>query len=342
MSQEISAVDSLLNSLKELDSADLMKLMKAVVNEAEKKTKLEKKTVAKAAKKDNGAPKGVVPPQLRKPRAWVEFVLEHALNNGWESFVVFQSKKNKETGEKEEEEIEMPGSILHDGAYVYDGSVTEKTPEGKQIIHKEAMSLSKQYWSAKEKKGTREDLYREFEAQYVEEEVEEEKKEEKVKVVRKTSEEKEAEKAAKKAEKEAEKAAKKAEKEAEKAAKKAEKEAEKAVKKAEKEAEKAAKKSEKSVKKVVPAGAVKKVATVVKKAVVEEKKEVVEDNWSCPDDGNLHPWNFKGKAYLRNSFDEVWLKDASGGIGAWQGKFVKEENRIDDSFAEPEFMEDDE
>ena len=72
----------------------------------------------------------------------------------------------------------------------------------------------------------------------------------KKKVLRKTAEEKEAEKAAKKQAKEAEKAAKKQAKEAEKAAKKQAKEAEKVAKKQAKEAEKAAKKQAKEAEKV--------------------------------------------------------------------------------------------
>jgi hypothetical protein len=338
--QEISAVDQVLASLKELNSADLMKIMKAALNETEKKTKAEIKSGGKSSKKENGAVKGAVPPQLRKPKAWVDYVLHYSLNNGWEAFVV--SQKNKET--EEVEEIEMKGSILHDGCYyVYDGSVTEKNPQGKQIIHKEAMSLSKQYWSAKERKGTREDLYRNFEKEYVEDVVmedEEEKKEAVVKKVRKTAEEKEAEQAAKKAAKEAEKAAEKAAKEAAKAEKKAAKEAEKAAEKAAKEAAKAEKKAAKDSgkKSVIPAGAIKKLvpaAAVVKKA--EPKKvEAYVDDWKCEEDGLVYPWNFKGKSYFRNCFDEVWAKDVNGECGAWQGKFVKEEGRIDDSFPEPE------
>ena len=311
-------------------------------------------------------PKGVVPPQLRKPRAWVDFTLQHALQNGWETFTVFQTKKDKESGEKVEEEIEMPGSILHDGAYVYEGSVTDKTPAGKQLIHKDAMSLSKQRWAPKEKKGTHPELYEEFEASYVEEAVEvaddaSETSSTKKVVVRKTAAEKAAEAEAKKAEKEAEKAEKKAAKEAEKAEKKAEKEAEKAAKKAEKEAEKAAKKAEKEAAKKpaskapVPAAAVKKTtatpvkaaaapvkatatatpvkAPVKKAAVAAPKKE----EWTCPADGMVHPWPYKGKQYLRNSDGEVWLRGADGGCGEWQGVYLPAEDRIDDSVPEPVF-----
>jgi hypothetical protein len=356
-------LDAVLATLKSLEAADLFKVMKQALAAAEKRsTGTSARGRAAAAKKPGSMPKGVVPPQLRKPRAWVDFTLQHALENGWESFTVFQTKKNKVTGEKEEEEIEMPGSILHDGAHVYDGSVTEKCPTGKQIIHKDAMSLSKQRWAPKTKEGTHEELYNEFLASYVEEAVEVDDASEtsstKKTVVRKTAAEKAAEAEEKKAAKEAEKAAKKAEKEAEKEAKKAEKEREKEAKKAEKEAEKEAKKAEKeaakkpSAKTPVPAAAVKKAAAPaaavkapvkaaaaapvkapVKKAVAAPKKE----EWSCPADGMVHPWSYKGKQYLRNSDNEVWVKGSDGGCGDWQGIYLPAEDRIDDSVPEPAF-----
>jgi hypothetical protein len=293
----------------------------------------------------------------------VDFVFKHALENGWEEFTVHQSRKDKMTGETVEEEIEMSGSILHDGCYVYEGSVTEKTPAGKQLIQKDAMSLSKHYWAPKAKAGTRPELYEEFLAQYVEETVAPDTASEassKRSVVRMTAAEKEAAAAAKKAAKEAEKEAKKAEKEAEKAAKKAEKEAEKAAKKAEKEAEKEAKKSSKApAKSVVPAAAVKKVAAPVKAASVvsvdaaEPVKAVAtpakaaakpavkavakKEEWSCPADGMVHPWSYKGKQYLRNSENEVYQRDADGGCGDWQGIYLPAEDRIDDSVPEPPY-----
>jgi hypothetical protein len=360
-------MDAVLATLKTLEAADLFKVMKQALAAAEKRSTgvAPRGRAAAAAKKTGSMPKGVVPPQLRKPRAWVDFTLKHALENGWESFTVFQTKKDKESGEKIEEEIEMPGSILHDGAYVYEDSVTEKCPTGKQLIHKDAMSLSKQRWAPKEKKGTHPELYEEFEASYVEEAVEaaddaSETSSTKKVVVRKTAAEKVAEAEAKKAAKEAEKAEKKAAKEAEKAEKKAEKEAEKAEKKAEKEAEKAAKKAEKeaakkpTAKAPVPAAAVKAavkapvkatatpvkaVATTavkapVKKAAVAAPKK---EEWSCPADGMVHPWPYKGKTYLRNSDNEVWLRGADGGCGEWQGVYLPAEDRIDDSVAEPVF-----
>ena len=350
-------MDAILATLKTLEAADLFKVMKQALVAAEKRSTgvAPRGRAAAAAKKTGSMPKGVVPPQLRKPRAWVDFTLQHALENGWESFTVFQTKKDKETGEKLDEEIEMPGSILHNGAHVYDGSVTEKTPAGKQLIHKDAMSLSKQHWAPKEKKGSHPELYEEFEASYVEETVESDDasvtSSTKKVVVRKTAAEKLAETEAKKAAKEAEKEAAKAEKEALKEAKKAAKEAEKEANKENMALEKAVKKAEKeaakkpSSKAPVPAAAIKKASpTIVKPAatiktpvkkvlVAPQPKEV----WTCPVDGMVHPWPYKGKQYLRNSDGEVWIRGTDGGCGEWQGVYLPAEDRIDDSVPEPVF-----
>jgi len=362
-------MDAVLATLKTLEVGDLFKVLKQAVAAAEKRsTGAASRGQGAAAKKTGSMPKGVVPPQLRKPRAWVDFTLQHALTNGWESFTVFQSKKNKETGETIEEEIVMPGSELYEGAHIYEGSVSEKYPSGRQLIHKDAMSLSKQRWAPKAKVGTHEELYNEFLAGYVEEDVpavvaddasvgtESTKKT----VVRMTAAEKAADSEAKKAAKEAEKAVKKAEKEAERAAKKAEKEAEKAAKKAEKEAEKAAakeakeaEKAEKEVKKPVvkasvPTAAIKKpvepvepIEPVAEKAAAvpapKKKPAPKVEERSVPNDGMVHPCTIKGKKYLRNAEGETWLVGADDGIGAWAGIYDAKTDKLDTSAPEPVF-----
>jgi len=296
-------VETLLAGLRNLEVGDLFKVMKQAISEAEKRSKPVK---AKTEKKAGSMPKGQVPQQLKKPRGWVEFTLKHALENGWESFKVYQNKTDKETGAKSKEEIEMPGSIEFEGAHVYDGSVTEKTPKGKQLIHKDAMSLSKQRWAPKESQGTHQELYEEFETNYVEEEGT---------VVKPSAEEKVAAAEAKKLAKEQEKAEKKL------------------LKEREKEAKKEAKKLEKKPTKV-PAAAVKVVKTTAT-PVAPPKKKVVKVE--IPADGMVHPWPYKGKQYLRNSDNEVWLRGTDGGCGEWQGMYIVAEDRIDDSVPEPEF-----
>jgi len=364
--------EEVLAALKGLESPELFKVMKQALAEAEKRSKAAgAPRRATAAKKAGSMPKGVVPPQLRKPRAWVDFTLKHALAHGWEAFTVYQSKKDKVTGEKIEEEIEMPASELLNGANIYKGSVDEKHPAGKQLIHKDAMSLSKQRWAPKEKTGTHHALYQEFESSYVDDSASttsSDSDSEKKVIVRKTVAEKAAEAEAKKAAKAAEAEAKKAAKEQEKEAKKAEKEAEKQAKAAEKEAEKQAKAATKKaavpVKTVAPVKAVTakavtaeavpvkaaampvKAAAMPVKATVPVKataakaaaaKKPAAESWSPPADGMVHPWSYKGKQYLRNSDNEVWLKGEDGACGEWQGMFKPAEDRIDDSVAEPVF-----
>ena len=353
-------LEAVLATLKELESAELFKVMKQALAEAEKRSKSSAVPKKAPTKKAGSMPKGVVPPQLRKPRAWVDFTLKHALEHGWEAFTVYQTKKDKVTGEKVEEEIEMPASELLSGANVYKDSVDEKHPNGKQLIHKDAMSLSKQRWAPKEKVGTHHALYQEFEASYVVEAASdsdsaaESSAASKPAVVRKTAAEKAAETEAKKAAKEAEKETKRLEKEAEKEAKRLEKEAEKEAKKAAAAAEKEAKKAVKTVpaaavkKAVVAAATAPKAAAAAKPAAAKPAAKPVAKpvaavaTWSCPADGMVHPWTYKGKQYLRNSDNEVWLKGEDGGCGDWQGMFRPTEDRIDDSVAEPAFTDDEE
>ena len=312
-------MDALLSTLKSLETSDLLKVMKQAVIEQEKRLK----SVPKAAtpKKTGSMPKGQVPPQLKKPRAWVDYVMKHAMENGWEGFTVFTSKKNKETGEKTEEEVEMLGSILHEGTHIYKDSITEKNPSGKKIINKDAMSLSKQYWAPKNGTGTKEELYREFESTYVDDVPEvQEPKVVKVSAIDKVAiaEEK--------------KLAKEKEKEDKRVAKEIEKEEKRLAKEAAKVAKVAAVPKVAAVAKVpakVPAAAI---TTPVK--VVKKKAE-----WSCPADGMVHHWPYKGKQYLRNSDNEIWIRGSDGGLGEWQGVYLPEEDRIDETVAEPEEYE---
>jgi len=224
MSSETTPItmDNILNSIKTLESIDLFKLLKSVVAEAEKKSKQTKSITKTTTKKSGSMPKGAVPHQLKKPRAWVEYTLKNALENGWESFTILQKKKDKETNIVTEEHIEMSGSILHNGSHIYENSITDKFPDGKWVNHKEAMSLSKQ------RKGTSHSTYAEFDAQYIDDTPDDKS------VISSTSSKKIVEKktrAEKEAESEAKKVAKGIEKEANKA-NKVEKETEKRLKKA--------------------------------------------------------------------------------------------------------------
>ena len=339
------SIEDILTALKSFETPELFKLLKTALTEAEKKSKTTAKaTKTTTTKKQGSMPKGAVPPQLRKPRAWVEFTLKHALENGWESFTITQKKNN------EIEEITMPASTLHEGAHIYEDSISDKTPNGKQIIHKEAMSLSKY------RKESGHPSYTEFEAQYAEEIASEEtsddaesttssKKSKASSVVKKTAAEKAAEMEAKKAVKEAEKEAKKAEKEQAKAEEKERKKAEKEEAKAKEKGQKAQAMAEKTEKKPVAKTVVPAKAVVAKKAEEETKpvvtkpapKPTPKKEEVIPDDGMVHPWTFEGKKYLRNADGETWSVGSDGGIGKWVGIYSSQTNKIDTSATEPEF-----
>jgi hypothetical protein len=349
----IVSFNEIMNSLKSLEASELFKLLKAAATEAEKKNKPSNKrggsSDSRVARKKTGSmPKGKVPPQLMKPRAWVDYTLKDALSNGWEAFTISQTHKDKESGEKITEEIEMPASILHNGAHVFDGSVTDKTPDGKQLIHKEAMSLSKQ------RKESGHPTYAAFEAQYVPEEDSSDSSSEsdsnsttKI-VVKKTAAEKEQEKAAAKLAKEQEKAAAKLAKEQEKAATKLAKEQEKAAAKLAKEQEKTSKPVKSVPAKTVVKATVQtpvkpetpETAEVVPKATVKAAPKKPAKVEEIPNDGMVHPWTYNGKKYLRNFEGETWTVGADGGVGEWAGLYDSKSNKLDTSAPEPEFEED--
>jgi hypothetical protein len=159
---ELSAI---LTSLKSYSLTDLFKVLKAATAESEKKSKEELKNKGKkASRKSSGDKKGVMPPHLKKPSAWFNYVLEYARKHGWDSYTVQHTHKDKNTGKNVTEDVVMPGSVLHDGEHIFKDSISEEAPHGKKFIQKDAMSLSKVWWS--KGTGAHEDRYREFERQY--------------------------------------------------------------------------------------------------------------------------------------------------------------------------------
>lgn len=357
------SIDSILSSVKGLSVNELMQTMKVVCQAMEKKTK-----DTKPAAEKKTAPKGVTPPQLRKNHAWVAFVLADALQYGWEAFDAKETKRDKTV-----EIVNMPGSIYHDESFVFEGSVTEKCATGKQVTQKDAMSLSKHYWSVGEQKGARPELYQAFLDVYNEDDSAEAAvaaSAAKPVVVRKTAAEKKVEKEAvdekkakEKAEKEKKKADEKAEKEKKKADEKAKKMEEKAEEKAKKEAAKAPKNTpvklvkaatppsapvkapkpatklvetdvfEEPVASIAAVAAVAPIARTLKKKKETVKPLLVEPVWTCPEDGAAHAWEFKGKLYARNFENDVWSPEDDD--MKWCGKYCPETNTIDDSFADP-------
>ena len=309
----MSAIQNLQESLKGLSVEELLVVIAAASAEAKKAAKAAPK-VKEVKEKKGSMPKGVLPKQLQKSFAWVDFVLADANKNGWESFQV-----------KGQEEA-MAASVERDGQHVFEAS-------GKPLNRKQAMSLSKYYWSAKEAKGARKELFDTFEAQYVETatvavtESVTESQEEEVKEMAKEEAPKKESKAAKAAEKEAEKLKKeqeKAAKAAEKEAEKLKKEQEKAAKAAEKEAEKLKKEQEKAAPKVVK--------KVIKKAEPKEEEEVP---FVCPGEDELAVWVYRGKKVFRAYDGAMWERTSDDGCGPWMGMYDAATKTLDTTAKEP-------
>jgi len=349
--------DSLVKSVKGLSPSDWIKLIKSTATDMDKKIKTFTSVKGGRTKKTGSAPKGETPKQLRKTHGWVKFTLQHALKNGWPSFPV----ENKKTSEV----IQMSASTFHDGAHVYEDSITDETPTGKQIIHKDAMSLSKYF------KLNEPEIYHEFETLFEQEQENEpssdDEKKESQPLVKKTAAEKASErKAAAEAKKQAAEAAK-AEAAAQKKAaadakKKATEDAKKeaaAQKKATKDQEKAEKEKsspKKAVKSPVKAAAVsesssstptptptpapKKITAAPKKLTKAAVAADAEPQWECPNDDGVYPWTWKtggNKKYLRNFYNQVWQQAEDGGLGKWVGVYDPATNKMDDTAVEPVF-----
>ena len=307
----MSNIQSITEQFKGLSAEELLTIIAVATAEAKKSAKAVSKAPKEAKEKKGSMPKGMNPPQLDKPRKWVEYVLKRSNEVGWPAINV----KDTET---------LPASVERDGKHVFEAT-------GKPLNNKQAMSLSKQYWSRKEAKGSNQELYDEFDAQYVppapaapkeaesdaeseasEASVESAPKEKKEKKAKKTEEEKEAEKVAKK------EAA---------ALKKAQ---EKEAKKAEKEAKKAAPK-EPEVPKAAASPAAKPVAMKLKKAT----PKVEELPFDIEADEMVHEWVFQGKKVYVNSDGEMWERSDADEAGPWMGKYDPATKVLDKTASEP-------
>jgi len=326
--QAMSNIQQFQDSLKDASLDELLAIIAAATAEAKKKAKIVVKAPKEAKEKKGSMPKGELPPQLQKPFAWVDYTLKQANESGWTSYKV-----------KGQEEM-AEASELRDGVHVFPST-------GKPLNRKQAMSLSKYYWSAKEKKGENQALYEAFDAQHVpspRKVVVEESDDEAVSacssaeaMAPKPKKEKAAPKPKKtEAEKEAEKEAKLAAKEAEKEAKKAEK----------KTAKKAAPKAEAAVSPMAassPAVAASPVAAVEEVGLEAPKKksnkpatEAVVDTWvPKTTDGKVYPRTIGGVDYFSDHLHQIWTKEENGGVGDWAGIFLVSENRIDATVADP-------
>ena len=297
----MSSIQQFQESMKDASLEELLAIIAAATAEAKKKAKIVVKAPKKEAKEKKGSmPKGVVPPQLVKPRAYVDYTLADANKNGWEAFEI--------SGQP------FAASVVKEGVHVFEAT-------GKPFNHKHAMSLSKI------RKTTRPEFYQAFEEQHVEPDVapaapaaesEESDGEEKSATAAVSAPKPKKEKAAPKPKKTDEEKA--TEKEAKKEAKKAEK---KTTKKAEKEASSSSSSSSSS-------------ALTPRPLTPEAGKEAAVDTWvPKTTDGKVYGRTIGGVAYFSNHLHQLWLKDSDGSVGDWAGKFLVSENRIDATAEEP-------
>lgn len=92
-------------------------------------------------------PTSMVQKGLIKSRRWAEFVHQHALKNGWESFAVTPT-------------VKMPESEEKDGIHIYRGSYDKQHGRGQVISLRDAMTLAMIY------KSSRPIMYATWEAEY--------------------------------------------------------------------------------------------------------------------------------------------------------------------------------
>ena len=315
----MSSIQQFQDSMKELSLEELLTIIASATAEAKKKAKIVVKAPKEAKEKKGSMPKGELPPQLQKPFAWVDYTLKHANEAGWPAF---QVKGQTEATEASE---------LRDGVHVFPTS-------GKPLNRKQAMSLSKYYWSAKDQKGENKALYEAFDAQHVPtapKAIVEESDDEAASacssaeaMAPKPKKEKAAPKPKKtEAEKEAEKEAKLAAKEADKEAKKAEK----------KTAKKAAPKAEAAVSPMAASpAAMEEVGLEAPKKKTKKPATEVVDTWvPKTTDGKVYARTIGGVAYFSNHLHQLWTKDEDGGVGDWAGVFLVSENRVDATAADP-------
>jgi hypothetical protein len=274
--KEELTLESVLKFTESLEAPDLIQLMERTTDTLKKKLKSvkPKKTVERPKRPDSIA--------LQMTRAWIPYVLRHSMDNGWESFSISRTVKDKGTGEETKEVELRSASIPNEDGYTFKDTKTgeQVTPAfifkdtKKHMIFKDAMSLSSKLKYTDETKTAESELYQTFKGEFVppssDSEVESSSSStsssSSPRVVTRTAAEKEAEKEVKRLEKEAEKERKRLEKEAEKEAKRLEKEAEKEAKRLEKEAEKAAK----AAAKITPISSPK--AATVKAATASDSK----------------------------------------------------------------------
>lgn len=324
--------------LKTMDLIAMAKLQAALAAAMLRPIKQAAKLLEKASK----APKRASP-HLRIFREWKEFVHADAKANGWPSFT---STKTDKTSKAETTTV-YDASICVNGEHVF--PTADAKGKRKGISPVQASSLAKQYWSQKEKTGTREDLWNVFYAKFQLENPEDSDEKSSAspagaKVVMSATEK--AEKAASaKAAKEAQKLADKQKKEMEKELARKEKAANKLKELQEKAAAlqlaidspEAVPKKPRAKKEVVVAKASTPAVSSdspTPKVVSRPKKAVVAayvDTFEADENGDLKEWTFKGVTYYRSPLNALYDEEQN-----FLGVFDKTTATINSDVANPD------
>ena len=333
----MSAIADTEVAYEDMSATDILKQMKSMMKALEKKTKSSESKLNKLEEKEekraSAAPaKGVRPVQLEKNNSWVEYVLDHMIHHGWESFVHKErfGKGMADVAMPESEHVPLPGA---DGQMVH---VFKAVAPLAQPNLSHAMTVSAKYKSSKP------ELYTEWLDAWVEANPEEEKEmvvKEKP-VVQRVSMTL-AEKVAEKAKRDAEKADAAAEKKLLAAEKKAKTAAEKEKKKQDAAAAKALLAVNKSAKGGPKAAVLRAAVSGVKPALKPVAKPVVAlkpatvakpvDNWVPPPVDEFAPWKFKGLPFLRNALDVIFSVGPKGKLGEYVGIYDPATDAIDTS-----------
>jgi len=65
-------------------------------------------------------------------------------------------------------------------------------------------------------------------------------------------------------------------------------------------------------------------------------KKAKKEEWTCPNDTMVHPWEEDGVKLLRNFAGQVWMDD-DGQLGEWVGLWNKEKKFLDTDAPAVEF-----
>jgi ElaB/YqjD/DUF883 family membrane-anchored ribosome-binding protein len=114
--QEVT-LEEIIRHISDMDATELMEMIDKANSVLKKKWKQIQPTESKLKKLNK--PKKPASKALKRNQAWIPFVLKNATDNGWESFTIQQTTKDKTTGQTVNEIVERSGSTPNTINYIY-------------------------------------------------------------------------------------------------------------------------------------------------------------------------------------------------------------------------------